>query len=154
MLAVLFSGENDFLLIDEPTNHLDKEAREIIKKYLAGKKGFILVSHDRDLLDACIDHVLVLNRVGIEVQTGNFSSWWENKERADRNAKVENEKHLKEIHKLRESVDRAKRWAEKNEGTKIGFDPVKEHDRFLGTRSYIGAKTKKMQSTVASNKTV
>lgn len=27
MLAVLFSGENDFLLIDEPTNHLDKDAR-------------------------------------------------------------------------------------------------------------------------------
>lgn len=72
MLAVLFSGENDFLLIDEPTNHLDQDAREIIKKYLASKKGFILVSHDRDLLDACIDHVLVLNRASIEVQSGNF----------------------------------------------------------------------------------
>ena len=61
--------ENDFLLIDEPTNHLDQDAREIIKKYLASKKGFILVSHDRDLLDACIDHVLVLNRKTIEVQS-------------------------------------------------------------------------------------
>ena len=60
LLAVLFSGENDFLLIDEPTNHLDQGAREIVKNYLASKKGFILVSHDRDLLDACIDHVLVL----------------------------------------------------------------------------------------------
>ena len=62
MLAVLFSGENDFLLIDEPTNHLDQESREVVKAYLQQKKGFILVSHDRDLLDACIDHVLVLNR--------------------------------------------------------------------------------------------
>lgn len=62
MLAILFSGENDFLLVDEPTNHLDLLAREIVKSYLASKKGFILVSHDRDLLDACIDHVLVLNR--------------------------------------------------------------------------------------------
>ena len=150
MLAVLFSGENDFLLIDEPTNHLDKAAREIIKNYLAGKKGFILVSHDRDFLDVCIDHVLVLNRVGIEVQAGNFSSWWSNKERADRNAKAENEKHLKEIHKLKAAADRSKRWAEKNEGTKIGFDPIKEHDRFLDTRAYIGAKTKKMQSRVKS----
>ena len=70
MLAVLFSGENDFLLIDEPTNHLDMASREIVKRYLAGKKGFILVSHDRDLLDACIDHVLVLNRATIEVQKG------------------------------------------------------------------------------------
>ena len=72
MLAVLFSGENDFLLIDEATNHLDMASREIIKEYLTGKKGFILVSHDRDLLDASVDHVLVLNRSTIEVQKGNF----------------------------------------------------------------------------------
>ena len=35
MLAVLFAGENDFLLIDEPTNHLDRDAREIVKNYLS-----------------------------------------------------------------------------------------------------------------------
>ena len=150
MLAVLFSGENDFLLIDEPTNHLDMASREIVKGYLAGKKGFILVSHDRDLLDACVDHVLVLNRATIEVQKGNFSSWWENKQRADAYSKAENEKHLKEIGKLKSAADRASRWADKNEGTKIGFDPVKEHDRSVSTRAYIGAKTKKMQSRVKS----
>ena len=153
MLAVLFSGENDFLLIDEPTNHLDKESREIIKKYLAGKKGFILVSHDRDLLDACIDHVLVLNRGTIEVQAGNFSSWWVNKEKADAFAKSENEKHLKEIGKLKAAADKSARWAQKNENTKIGFDPVKEPDRFIDTRAYIGAKTKKMQARVKSYET-
>ena len=148
MLAVLFSGENDFLLIDEPTNHLDKEAREIVKNYLKIKKGFMLVSHDRDVLDACIDHVLVLNRASIEVQTGNFSSWWENKEKADINARAENEKHLKEIGKLEAAADRAGRWAEKSENSKIGFDPSKEHDRSISTRSFIGAKTKKMQKRV------
>lgn len=148
MLAILFSGGNDFLLIDEPTNHLDKEAREIVKSYLKKKKGFILVSHDRDVLDACIDHVLVLNRASIEVQTGNFSSWWENKEKADSNARVENEKHLKEIGKLEVAAERAGRWAEKSENTKIGFDPIKEHDRSIDTRGYIGAKTKKMQKRV------
>lgn len=150
MLAVLFSGENDFLLIDEPTNHLDKEARKIVKNYLKTKRGFILVSHDRDVLDACIDHVLVLNRSSIEVQAGNFSSWWENKEKADKNARAENEKHLKEIGKLEVAADRAGRWAKQNESTKIGFDPIKEHDRFIDTRAYIGAKTKKMQKRVKS----
>lgn len=148
MLAVLFSGENEFLLIDEPTNHLDKGGREIIKKYLASKKGFILVSHDRDLLDAVADHMLVLNRESIEVVAGNFSTWWENKEKADAFAISENEKHKKEIAKLQTSADRAGRWAEKNENTKIGFDPVKENDRCISTRSFIGAKTKKMQSRV------
>ena len=137
MLAVLFSVEGEFLLIDEPTNHLDSQAREIVKGFLSKKKGFILVSHDRDLLDAVCDHVLVLNRKTIEVQTGNFSSWWENKEKADAFAKAENEKHLKEISKLKVAADRAERWADKNEGTKIGFDPTKEHDRCLDTRAYI-----------------
>lgn len=148
MLAILFSGENEFLLIDEPTNHLDQNSREIVKQYLSGKQGFILVSHDRDLLDACIDHVLVLNRSTIEVQTGNFSCWWENKSRKDAFAEAENEKHKKEIGKLQKASDRLTRWAQKNESTKIGFDPIKEHDRSLNTRAYIGAKTKKMQSRV------
>ena len=150
MLAVLFAAENEFLLIDEPTNHLDTEARDIVKEYLASKKGFILVSHDRDLLDKVCDHVLVLNRSTIEVQAGNFSTWWENKEKKDAFGQAENEKHLKEIGKLKAAADRSRRWADKNENAKIGFDPVKDHDRSIATRSFIGAKTKKMQARVKS----
>lgn len=148
LLAVLFSDNNNFLLIDEPTNHLDSKARESVKKYLSSKKGFILVSHDRDLLDSCADHVLVLNRHTIEVQSGNFSTWWENKQRKDNFAKSENEKHLKEISKLKNAAKRSSDWADKNEQTKIGFNPIKEHDRSISTRAYIGSKTKKMQSRV------
>ena len=148
LLAVLFSGENEFLLVDEPTNHLDEAAREVVKRYLSSKKGFILVSHDRDLLDTCTDHILVLNRQTIEVQNGNFSVWWENKQRRDQFVLAENQKHQKEIGKLRAAAARTAQWADQNERTKIGFDPVKEHDRFLDTRCYIGAKTKKMQSRV------
>ena len=153
MLAVLFASDNEFLLIDEPTNHLDMKARDIVKEYLAGKKGFILVSHDRDLLDGVCDHVLVLNRESIEVQAGNFSSWWENKEKTDAFRQAENDKHLKEIGKLRNAADRSMRWADKSESTKIGFDPVKDHDRSISTRSFIGAKTKKMQARVKSYET-
>ena len=148
LLAILFSAENEFLLIDEPTNHLDKDARECVKSYLASKKGFILVSHDRDLLDACTNHCLVLNRSSIEVQNGNFSVWWESKQRKDKFAISENEKHRKEIQKLNKAAEQASRWADKSERSKIGFDPVKEHDRSIGSRSFIGAKTKKMQSRV------
>ncbi|MBR3306379.1 MAG: ABC-F family ATP-binding cassette domain-containing protein [Lachnospiraceae bacterium] len=153
MLAVLFAEENEFLLIDEPTNHLDSSARDIVKEYLSSKKGFILVSHDRDLLDGVCDHVLVLNRATVEVQAGNFSSWKENKERTDAFLQAENEKHLKEIGKLKAAADRSSRWAERNENTKIGFDPVKEHDRSIATRAFIGAKTKKMQARVKAYET-
>ncbi len=147
-LAVLFSGENEFLLIDEPTNHLDQNARKVVKQYLKEKSGFILVSHDRDLLDACVNHMLVLNRGTIEVQNGNFTTWWENKMRKDAFSQKENEKHLREIASLRKSVDQSKGWAMKNENGKIGYDPVKEHDRSMDTRAFIGAKTKKMEKRV------
>ncbi len=145
MLAVLFSRENYFLLIDEPTNHLDMETRELLCEYLNRKKGFILVSHDRWLLDSCIDHVLALERNQIEVEKGNFTSWWENKQRRDQYEISENEKLKQEIKKMEESARKASAWAEKAENTKIGFNPLKEHDRFLDTRAYIGEKARRMQ---------
>ena len=83
MLALLFSRDNHFLLIDEPTNHLDIEARTLLRDYLRSKKGFLLVSHDRWLLNECVDHILVLNRSTIQVEKGNFDSWYANKEKRD-----------------------------------------------------------------------
>ena len=91
-LAVLFSRENNFLLIDEPTNHLDLQGRELVSRYLNGKRGFLLVSHDRAFLDGCVDHILSINKANIEVQRGNFSSWFENKRRQDAFEQAENEK--------------------------------------------------------------
>lgn len=81
LLAMLFSRDNRFLLIDEPTNHLDRAGRELVSRYLRSKRGFLLVSHDRAFLDGCVDHILSINPSGIELQRGNFSSWYENKQR-------------------------------------------------------------------------
>ena len=121
------------------------ETRELLCAYLNRKKGFILVSHDRWLLDSCIDHVLALERNQIEVEKGNFTSWWENKQRRDQYEISENEKLKQEIKKMEESARKASAWAEKAENTKIGFNPLKEHDRFLDTRAYIGEKARRMQ---------
>ena len=81
LLAMLFSRDNRFLLIDEPTNHLDRAGRELVSRYLRSKRGFLLVSHDRAFLDGCVDHILSINPSGIELQRGDFSSWYENKQR-------------------------------------------------------------------------
>lgn len=145
MLALLFSRDHYFLLIDEPTNHLDMPTREVLRDYLNRKKGFILVSHDRWLLDSCIDHVLVLERSQIVVEKGNFSSWWENKRKKDEFELGEDEKLRREIRKLEDAARRSRMWADKVERSKIGFDPVKEHDRFKDTRCYLGEKSKRMQ---------
>ena len=76
LLAVLFLREGAFPLIDEPTNHLDERGRQTVASYLSKKRGFMLVSHDRRFLDGCADRILSFTKTGIEVQKGNFSSWF------------------------------------------------------------------------------
>ena len=83
LLISLFLKGNNFLLIDEPTNHLDIETRNNLVNYLEKKKGFILVSHDRNFLDKVVNHIISINNTNIEIQQGNFSSWKENKNRQD-----------------------------------------------------------------------
>lgn len=144
MLAVLFSRENNFLLIDEPTNHLDMPTREVVKEYLKSKKGFILVSHDRDFLDDCVDHILAINKTNIEVCQGNFSTWWENKMRQDEYERSENERLKKDIKRLTESARRTEQWADNVEATKIGKKSEK-YEKCIDTRAYVGEKSRRMQ---------
>lgn len=144
MLAVLFSMDEHFLLIDEPTNHLDAPTRELVRDYLKQKKGFILVSHDRDFMDQCIDHVLVINKTNIEVYQGNFSTWWENKQRQDDFERAENVKLKKEIGRLQEASRQASQWADNVESTKIGKKSEK-YEKCIDTRAYVGEKSRRMQ---------
>lgn len=144
MLAVLFSMDHRFLLIDEPTNHLDQQARKIVKEYLNGKKGFLLVSHDRDFLDQCVDHILVINKTSIEVYQGNFSIWWEQKKRQDAFEQAESERLKKDIRRLTESAREKAKWADDVEATKIGRKSS-IHEKNIDMRAYIGEKSRRMQ---------
>ena len=144
MLAVLFSMEEKFLLIDEPANHLDMNARNSVKEYLKGKKGFILVSHDRDFLDECVNHILAINKTNIEVYQGNFSSWWEQRKKQETYELSENERLKKDINRLKESAGKARQWADHAEATKIGKKSIKNGES-VGGREYIGEKSRRMQ---------
>lgn len=149
-LAVLFSKENNFLLIDEPTNHLDIRGRELVSQYLSGKRGFILVSHDRAFLDGCVDHILSINKADIQVSRGNFSTWWENKCRQDAFEQAENEKLKKEISRLEETAREKAAWSDAAERRKLRTDPMAV-DNVKGWRPLQGAKAKK---TMARSKAI
>jgi lincosamide and streptogramin A transport system ATP-binding/permease protein len=140
LLATLFLKENSFLLIDEPTNHLDRNARKLVSRYLNTKSGFILVSHDRTFLDNCVDHILSINKTDIEIQKGNFSSWWENKKRQDNYELAENEKLRKEINRLSDSAKRTNIWSHEVEKTKNGT----KNSGSKVDKGYIGHKAAKM----------
>ncbi|MBS6641219.1 MAG: ABC-F type ribosomal protection protein [Clostridiaceae bacterium] len=145
LLALLFARDNRFLLIDEPTNHLDAEARALVADYLKTKRGFLLVSHDRAFLDSCVDHILSINKANIELQKGNFSSWFANKERQDAFEQAENDRLRADIRRLDEAARRAARWSDKTESEK--------HVRNSGLRpdrGYIGHKSAKMMQRAKS----
>ncbi|MEK3747519.1 Lsa family ABC-F type ribosomal protection protein [Paenibacillus sp. FSL E2-8871] len=140
LLATLFIKENSFLLIDEPTNHLDMTARKLVSDYLNTKSGYILVSHDRSFLDNCVDHILSINKTNIEIQKGNFSSWWENKVRQDNFELAEDEKLRRDIKRLSASSKRTGNWSHEVEKTKNGT----RNSGSKVDKGYIGHKAAKM----------
>jgi len=83
--------EPDLLLLDEPTNHLDLEAALWLEGWLARFGGAaIIVSHDRGLLDRCVDQIAHLDRGRITLYQGNFENFV--RQRTERAAQQEAER--------------------------------------------------------------
>ncbi|GGK27189.1 ABC-F family ATP-binding cassette domain-containing protein [Salinarimonas ramus] len=75
LAAVLFT-EPDLLLLDEPTNYLDLEGTLWLYDYLARYPHTVLViSHDRELLDEAVDHILHLDRGKLTIYRGGYTSF-------------------------------------------------------------------------------
>jgi ATP-binding cassette, subfamily F, member 3 len=75
LAAVLFA-EPDLLLLDEPTNYLDLEGTLWLQDHLARyPRTVIIISHDRDLLDQAVDHILHLERGRLALYRGGYSSF-------------------------------------------------------------------------------
>ncbi len=75
LAAVLFT-QPDLLLLDEPTNYLDLEGTLWLIDYLATYPATVLIiSHDRDLLDAVCDHILHLDQAKLTLWRGNYDSF-------------------------------------------------------------------------------
>ncbi len=65
---------SDLLLLDEPTNHLDLDALLWLEQWLTRYPGtLLLISHDRDFLDAVCDHIVHFDRRRLVLYRGNYS---------------------------------------------------------------------------------
>ena len=91
-----------------------------------------------------MDHVLVINRESIKVRQGNFSLWWEDKQKRDAYEFSENERLKKDIRRLSEAARATKQWADNVESTKIGKRSEK-YEKCADTRAYVGEKSRRMQ---------
>ncbi len=75
-MARALSARADLLLLDEPTNHLDLDAIVWLEEWLSAYQGTLLmISHDREFLDAIIDRVLHIENRAIRAYTGNYSQF-------------------------------------------------------------------------------
>ncbi|MGM0637146.1 MAG: ATP-binding cassette domain-containing protein [Pseudomonadota bacterium] len=67
---------SDVLLLDEPTNHLDLDALLWLEQWLMRYPGtLLLISHDRDFLDAVCDHIVHFDRQTLVIYRGNYSTF-------------------------------------------------------------------------------
>ncbi|MEK8090637.1 ABC-F family ATP-binding cassette domain-containing protein [Thermithiobacillus plumbiphilus] len=113
-LARALMRRADLLLLDEPTNHLDLEAILWLEQYLARYPGaIILVSHDRDFLNAVVDRIAYLEDGAITLYTGSYDDF-----EAQRAARIEqqNAQHAQQerrIAHLEEFVNRFRAKATK-----------------------------------------
>ena len=113
-LAKALMCPSDVLLLDEPTNHLDLDAVLWLERWLQSYPGtLMLVSHDRDFLDAVINRVLHVSLGSLTAYSGNFSEF--ETQRAARLAQqqAQNEKIRREADHVRSFVERFRAKASK-----------------------------------------
>ena len=97
--ALLFS-EPDILLLDEPSNHLDLEATLWLENFLKSYPATLLViSHERDLLNNVVDHILHLQGGQLTIYSGGYDAF--EKQRAERAAQLESAKAAQDAQRAR-----------------------------------------------------
>lgn len=113
-LARALIRPSDLLLLDEPTNHLDLDAILWLEQWLTQYPGtLILISHDREFLDATIAHTVHINGQKLEYYKGNYSQF--EKQRAEQFAlqQASFEKQQAEIAHIENFIRRFKAKATK-----------------------------------------
>jgi ATP-binding cassette, subfamily F, member 3 len=111
-LAAALTRRPDVLLLDEPEAHLDMRRRANLERLMAGFDGaVVMVSHDRQLLDAAVDRIAELDRGRVRVWPGAYSQY-----AVARQLELERQRQAyvtqqKEIARLEEMVRRFEHWA-------------------------------------------
>lgn len=142
LMAALFANEHAYVLLDEPGNHLDVDGKKTLSRYLSGKRSFLLVSHERALLDTVTDHTLAFLKSGPEIVAGPYHIWAEHRKNMESFERAENKRLSKEISKLTESAHQSERWADKahRDSTKDDGSGVK-----MGLKEKKRAKSAKLE---------
>lgn len=113
-LAKALMQRAELLLLDEPTNHLDLDAVLWLEKYLANYQGtLLLISHDRDFLDAVTDNIVHIERQTLTLYKGNYSQFERQRAEQLSQHQANYEKQQLQVAHLQKFIDRFKAQATK-----------------------------------------
>src|SRR5437762_3391099 len=113
LAAVLFA-EPDLMLLDEPTNHLDLEAALWLERFLRRyRHSFILVSHDRQLLNAATTTTLHLDNGKLTLYSGGFDAFLRARREAAARQTALAQRQQRERERLQRFIDRFRYKASK-----------------------------------------
>ncbi len=126
-LARALMHRADLLLLDEPTNHLDLEAILWLEQYLAHYAGSILlVSHDREFLNACVNRIAHVHDQTIDCYTGDYDDF--ERARAERIAQ-QNQAFDKQQEKIAHLEDFVRRFRAQATKARQAQSRIKALDR-------------------------
>ena len=126
-LARALMHRADLLLLDEPTNHLDLEAILWLEQYLARYPGSILlVSHDREFLNACVNRIAHVHDRTIDCYTGDYDDF--ERARAERIAQ-QNQAFDRQQEKIAHLEDFVRRFRAQATKAKQAQSRIKALDR-------------------------
>lgn len=104
-IASALSARAELLFADEPTTNLDFNGIEEVRKALAAHKGaFVLVSHDRALLDAVCTAIWALEDGALRAFPGNYTAYLEQRDREREFQRFEYEQYRAEQARLRDAI--------------------------------------------------
>ncbi|PHV13294.1 ATP-binding cassette domain-containing protein [Chitinimonas sp. BJB300] len=113
-LAQALMCRSDLLLLDEPTNHLDLDAVLWLENWLSSYPGtLLLISHDRDFLDATVTAIAHLANSNIDLYTGNYAEFEAQKAEKLAQQQQTYEKQQREAAHLQKYIDRFRAQATK-----------------------------------------
>ncbi|MCX6030274.1 MAG: ABC-F family ATP-binding cassette domain-containing protein [Chloroflexi bacterium] len=111
-LARLLVWRPDLLLLDEPDNHLDVAGKQVVERLVAEYDGaVVIVSHDRYLLDQCVNRIAELDRGQIAVWPGTYSTYAVNKQLAVLRQEQLYKAQQKRINQIEAAITRFELWA-------------------------------------------
>lgn len=113
-LAQALMCRSDLLLLDEPTNHLDLDAVIWLQDWLKSYRGtLLLISHDREFLDAICTHIAHIEHGRLTLYTGNYSTFEITRAEKLAQQQAAYEKQKREREHMQQYVDRFRAQATK-----------------------------------------